>query len=172
MGRDQKNERRSGQFTTMVRQTMETCAWRSLNSAAQALYPWLKLEWKGPKRNNNGKISLSVRQAAERLGVSRNTAMRAFHDLQAKGFLVVTVGARLGVLGDGKSHEFEITEIELPNVEKRGGRSLFKTWSKGNDFPILRAHANNPSGHNRKQNPVSNLEDNVIKMMTSPENAS
>ncbi len=39
---------------------MQMPAWRALPATAQALYPWLKLEWHGPRANNNGKISLSV----------------------------------------------------------------------------------------------------------------
>ena len=74
MGRDQRNEARVEHFAQMIRNTMSTEAWRALSPCAQALYPWLKLEWHGPRSNNNGRISLSVRQAAERMGVSINTA--------------------------------------------------------------------------------------------------
>ena len=69
MGRDKRNEHRAEHFTKLVRNTMETPAWRALRPTAQALYPWLKLEWRGPQNNNNGNIRLSVRQAADRLGV-------------------------------------------------------------------------------------------------------
>ena len=62
----------------------------------------MKFEFKGPKFNNNGKINLSVRQAAKRLGVTKNTAVKAFHDLQAKGFIVVTEVGHLGVAGHGQ----------------------------------------------------------------------
>ncbi len=72
---------------------METPAWRALTLSAQALYPWVRLEWRGAKFNNNGKIRLSVRQAAAKMGCGVNTAARAFQELQAKGFLVVTEGA-------------------------------------------------------------------------------
>jgi hypothetical protein len=64
-------------------------AWKALSPTAQALYPWFKMEWKGPRENNNGRIRLSVRQAAQRIGVTPTTAAKAIHDLQRKGWLVV-----------------------------------------------------------------------------------
>lgn len=146
MGRDKRNENRSEHWTKMVRPTMQTDAWRALSATAQALYPWLKFEWHGPKANNNGKLKLSVRQAAECLGCNPKTAMRAFHDLQAKGFLVQTGGASLGVSGDAQSPTYELTEIALPSANT--GRRLFRDWQANHDFPVKVAPANNPSGRN------------------------
>ena len=63
-------------FARLTRRMMETPAWKALSPTAQALYPWLKFEFKGPKFNNNGKINLSVRQAAERLESQRIPLLR------------------------------------------------------------------------------------------------
>ena len=54
MGRDKRNEQRTEHFTKLVRNMMETPAWRALSPMAQALYPWLRLEWRGVNFNNNG----------------------------------------------------------------------------------------------------------------------
>ena len=156
MGRDKRNEGRGEHFAPMFRNTMSTPAWRALSPSAQALYPWLKLEWRGPKANNNGRISLSVRQAAEVMGVSVNTAARAFHDLQAKGFLVVKRHAHLGVKGQATSPEFELTEIALPGEGSRP-RKLYADWKPGGDFPVQKAAVHNPRGLSGKQNPVIEL---------------
>lgn len=156
MGRDRRNEDRVEHFTQMIRNTMEAPAWRALSPVAQALYPWVKLEWRGPKANNNGRICLSVRQAAERLGVGVNTAARAFHDLQAKGFLVVTKPARLGIKGQATSPEYELTEVAMPSGESRP-RKLYKLWEIGGDFPIHKATVHNAAGTRKKQNPVFKL---------------
>lgn len=157
MGRDKRNEARAEHFTKLVRNTMETEAWRALSPTAQALYPWIKLEWRGSQSNNNGKIKLSVRQAAERLGIGINTASRAFHDLQAKGFIVVTEHARLGIKGQATCPAYELTELGLPHVEKSTGRKLFKDWKPGADFPVHKATVHNPNGSRKKQNPVIKL---------------
>ena len=167
MGRDRKNEQRKGHFAQLHRPMMQTPAWRALSTTAQALFPWLLLEWKGPDHNNNGSIQLSVRQAAERMGVSLNTAASAFHDLQAKGFIVVTEPGRLGVTGQAKGPKYEITTLAPRYSEKRGGRELYREWEEGCDFPVTKARANNPSGRNGKTKPHHQNEDrNVIKMKT------
>jgi hypothetical protein len=143
---------------------MEEPAWRALSSTAQALYPWLKFEWRGPDANNNGKIRLSTRQAATAMGVSPDTAAEAFRDLQRKGFIVQTEPACLGVEGAAKSPAYELTELKMPGAEK-DGRKLYRNWRKGYDYEVQRSAANNPNGRNgrvlKKQNPV-------MKTMTNP----
>jgi DNA-binding transcriptional MocR family regulator len=155
MGRDKKNENRTEKFTKMVLATMKSEAWQALPPVAQALYPWLKLEWKGSNHNNNGKLRLSVRQAADRLGVCRNTAANAFHHLQAKGFIVVTETAHLGFEGHGTSPAFELTE--LPKPPSREPKNLFRHWKPGHDFPVRKAAIHNPAGK-RSKNPVIKFE--------------
>lgn len=152
------------QFTTMTRNTMETDAWRALSSMAQALYVWVKLEWKGPKNNNNGKIKLSSRQAAHKMGVNHKTAALGFQELQAKGFLHTTEAASLGFSGSAKSPSFEITELPLPYAKPNVGRCLFREWSPGKDFEVKKAPTHNPHGANGKKTcpkkgngPVPNL---------------
>lgn len=141
-------QKNNGKHTQMILFNMQHPAWRALSPKSQALYPWLKLEWKGPRANNNGKISLSVRQAARCLGVSNDTAAKAFHELQAKGFIVMTERASLGVYGEGKCPKYEITE--LPKPPERDGRFLFREWKKGCDFQVTKA---NPSNRKTKPRP-------------------
>lgn len=158
MGRYKKNERKQEHFAKLTRAMMETAAWQALSCTAQALYPWLRLEWHGPDANNNGQIFLSVRQAEDRLGVSRNTAARAFHDLQAKGFIVVKEGSHLGMSGEAKATQYELTELPLPGTQGNQGCRLYKNWKPGADFPVVKASANNPTGRNGKEKPVINIE--------------
>lgn len=166
MGRDKRNEKRSEHWTKMLRPTMQTDAWRALSTTSQALYPWLKLEWRGPENNNNGKLRLSVRQASNCLGVSLNTASKAFHDLQAKGFLVITERAVLGSSGDAKSAAYELTEIALPHANGQP-RALYKQWKPKHDYPVHKSLANNPAGRNgRKKTCHRNEDSNVIKIKT------
>jgi hypothetical protein len=149
-----------GHWTKLLRTTMQTPAWRALPSVSQALYPWLKLEWHGPDSNNNGSIRFSVRQAAEALGVANDTAARAFHQLQAKGFLVMTEPAVLGLEGAAKSPAFELTEIAMRGA--RDGRKLFLHWSEGRDYPFHKAAANNPKGRTRKAKPCPKNHDGTV----------
>lgn len=163
----QRDAAKAEHWTKMLRPTMETPAWRALSTTAQALYPWLKLEWRGPDANNNGRIRLSVRDAAERLGVQIDTAARAFHDLQAKGFLVLTEHAVLGVEGAAKSPAYELTELALPHGEKPVGRKLYADWRPGGDYPVHKARSHNPRGLNGKaKSRHENHDGTVIKIMT------
>lgn len=150
MGRDRKNERETEYFTKMIRSTMETPAWRALTTTAQALYPWLKMEWRGPQANNNGRISLPVRDAAARLGCNIKTAGRAFHDLQAKGFLILIEFGRMGVEGKGSPPTYEITELAPPGGDSYSGKKLYLHWQAGRDFPVRGHTPSNPTGLNGK----------------------
>ena len=142
---DKTGRTKSGdKFARVFLKTMQSPAWRALSPHAQRLYPWLLLEWTGSKENNNGRISLSVRQAADLLGSHTETARRAFLDLQAKGFLVVTRCAALGTAGEARRHLYEITE--LGTAAQPVPRKLFRDWKPGCDFPVVRAKASNPSG--------------------------
>lgn len=123
--------------TYVKRNLMATEAWRALSPKAQILFIWLKFEWKGAKYNNNGKIRLSCRQAAHRIGIGVNTAMIAFHELQAKGFIVVTCRGALGVEGEARGPTYELTDIGLPNERPR---LLFMRWEPGQDFEVIRHH--------------------------------
>lgn len=148
-------QRGKGRVTTMHLDSMLTDAWRSLSTTAQVIYPWLKLEWHGANANNNGKLSISYRQLCDRTGISKpHTIANGFHDLQAKGFIVVRENAHLGVDGQGRSFEFEITEISMPGKGKNGKahppRKLYEQWQDGCDFEVVQAQPNNPKGANGK----------------------
>jgi hypothetical protein len=145
----------SGKYAALPLSVIDTPAWRALSSTAQSLVPWLIMEFKGADLNNNGKISLSVRQAAERMGVARDTAAKAFRDLQAKGFIIVKKGASLGVEGHGKCPEYEITFITTPHKE---ASKLYLEWSEDNDFPIFAHPVKNPTG---KSKPCHNYQLNA-----------
>jgi len=170
MGRDKRNEKRGEHFTKMIRHTMEEPAWRALSTTAQALYPWLKFEWRGADANNNGNIRLSVRQAAERIGVAPNTAANAFHDLQAKGFIVLTEHARLGIEGAAKSSAWELTELKMPGSDHQDGRKQYRIWRPGRDFPVHKVTANNPNGRNGKTKPCLKNEDSTVLVFKTKEN--
>ena len=59
-------------------------AYRSLSCPARCLLVELGRRYNG---HNNGNIPLSVREAANLLGTGKNQAMRAFRDLEDRGFI-------------------------------------------------------------------------------------
>jgi len=140
MGKVDKRGRNNFEhYTKMTRGLMSQDAWRALKPAAQSLYVWLRFEWKGPNNNNNGRIRLSCRQAALRIGITRNTAMGAFRQLQAKGFIVVTEPGCLGVEGAARGPAYELTELGMPG--RPVPRHLYRKWKAGHDFDVVRHNA-------------------------------
>jgi len=140
--------KRGGHYTAIPHRTIDNVAWQALPCTAQALYVVLRFEWKGKQFNNNGKIRFSTRQAARALGISINTAARAFHALQAKGFIRVTQIGALGVEGEARGPSYELTDIAMPGEPV--GSCLFRQWKEGCDLEVIRHNANNPKGRNGK----------------------
>jgi hypothetical protein len=79
-GRTKKGNR----FVKIDHWVMATVAWLLLSIAARALYVELLRRYNG---HNNGEISLSVREAARLLHIAKDTASKAFKELEAKGFV-------------------------------------------------------------------------------------
>lgn len=59
-------------------------AWKSLGAVSRALYVELSGLYAG---TNNGDLFLSVRDAGKRLNIDKNTAGRAFKELEDRGFI-------------------------------------------------------------------------------------
>ena len=74
------------QWAPMPYQMLRSDAWRSLSGAAVKLWLELHTRYNG---GNNGKLHLSMNEAAERLGLGKATVKRAYDELQEKGFLVL-----------------------------------------------------------------------------------
>lgn len=71
-------------FIKIDRYVLKTDAWKSLTPADKAVYLILLDRFKG---NNNGDISLSIREAAEHANIAKATAGKAFKNLEKKGFI-------------------------------------------------------------------------------------
>lgn len=100
----------SGPFVPMLTETMATAAWRAMSPYARVLYVAVKSRYSF-KAKNNGRIYLSVRQAAEETGLNKDTVARSFRELSYYGFIVMTNPGCLGVEGRGKAPHWRLTEI-------------------------------------------------------------
>lgn len=148
MGRDKRREKLP-QFVPMLHRTMDCPAWLTLSPAAKALYPALKRR-AGAGGIKNGRLSMSVREAADYLGVGKNTAQKVLHELQAHGFAFPRVIGALGSSGEGRATEWRLTEMGTP--ESHMPTAEFLNWTPGNDYPIQKG--NRPSRRPQKQKPV------------------
>lgn len=74
----------SPKFTMLFKWFLDTPAWRSLSPQARCIYLEIAQRYYG---SNNGEISLSVRGAARLVHIAKDTATKAFHELEEKGFI-------------------------------------------------------------------------------------
>ena len=71
-------------FVKLEHWLLKTPAWKALPPACRALYVALSQRYNS---FNNGEISMSVREAARELNIAKDTATKAFHELEHKGFI-------------------------------------------------------------------------------------
>jgi hypothetical protein len=84
MGR--RRHRNGSRFVQLFWYVLDSPAYQSLSSKARALLIEICRRYDGA---NNGRLILSVREAAERLGCHTGTAVSAFRELVARGFVEV-----------------------------------------------------------------------------------
>ena len=77
-------------FVMLRHDMMDSPTWRSLPPNARCVWCEIMRRYNGI---NNGNISLSCREASELCNISKNTAARAFKDLQEKGFIKIALFA-------------------------------------------------------------------------------
>lgn len=73
-----------GTFSLVRHDIVKSPAFRSLPPAARSVWLELVLRFNG---HNNGDIPLSCREAEHLVGISKNTASKAFKELLDKGFV-------------------------------------------------------------------------------------
>jgi hypothetical protein len=88
MARKKKSVSASAQFVQVFGWEMDLPAWRFMSCYGRCLLIELRRLYNG---GNNGRIGLSVRQAAELLGCNKNTAQRIFKELVEKGWIAPSV---------------------------------------------------------------------------------
>jgi predicted transcriptional regulator len=83
--------KRGGQFVPIPYDMAASIAWLSLSGTAVKVYVELRRRYNG---GNNGNLSLSLDEAARLLHLGKATIARAFAELVAKGFIVMTARGR------------------------------------------------------------------------------
>jgi len=116
---------KSNSFTMLTRQITRSAAWRDLRPPARALYLELRERYNG---HNNGVIGLGVRQAAEALNVSKDTASRSFIELEEHGFIEPTTK---GYLVGSRATEWLLTELRDDRTNHRPTAD-FLSWQPEN----------------------------------------
>ena len=83
VNRKGRNKKR-GKFVALGEGLLMSEAWRSLSGSAIKYYVELRRQFNG---SNNANLHLSLDQAKKRLGMAKDTALRAQKELVEKGFI-------------------------------------------------------------------------------------
>lgn len=102
------------QYVPMPYKMLRSDAWRSLSGAAVKLYLELHTRYNG---GNNGKLHLSMKEAAEILCMGKATIQRAYDELTEKGFIALEVP---GNWYSRRAHDWRLTSKP---TEGRAGRT-------------------------------------------------
>lgn len=162
MGRHKKNELRVEQYTKWIKSEKSLASWQALTFPAREAYMHFRLlcfaetAQKKPKViNNNGQVYCSSRRLAKLMGCSKDTAMRAVADLQAKGWLVCTQMYSRGVEGKGETASFRLTMMPMGsgNTFKPATREPI-SWTAGNDFDVVAYSKYKPKPRGKRINNI------------------
>jgi len=122
MGNPLGKTRTKVRFLTIEADWFESPAYRNLSMTARNLLTeFLNIYRPG----RNGKLSISTRNASERLSVSENTCIKAFGELVEHGFLILTNHENWI---QGKARQFELT---VRKTDNRVQIDSWKNWELG-----------------------------------------
>jgi hypothetical protein len=142
MGRDKRREKgRLPPFVPLLKETLDSPAWRAMSHGAQMLYVALKRRYNSIS-HNNGRVFLSQRDAEKELRSDHKQISRWFRELQHFGFIVMQTPGCLGVVGNGQAPRWRLTELgymrDPPTQDFRqwnGTPFAKKTKSRGGIHP-------------------------------------
>lgn len=120
---NQKGRSTTERFLALPYHLLNSPAWLSLSAVTRCVFIELAARYKG---NNNGYLALSVRDAAERVGCSKDSAARALADLIARGFIECCARGHF----DRKSPHASEYRLTLYSCDRTGARAskAFMSW--------------------------------------------
>ena len=128
MGKSVGKTKPKVRFIKIESNWFESPAFRDLRPVAKCLL----IEFLNIYRpTRNGSLSLSTRNAAERIGVAENTVINAYHDLVEHGFLILTSHQKWM---QGMAREFEFT---VSGIDVRVAKDSWKQWKPGKPVATL-----------------------------------
>lgn len=127
-----------GQYLTLSYNMARSEAFRSLSGTAIKVWIEIRSSYNG---NNNGKLFLSLTDAAKRLGISKSTASRAFKELEEKGFLKLT---RKGFFTGRQASEYISTDLPFNGQLKTNDWKQWRKPPKKNRTQVSRRNKSSP----------------------------
>lgn len=125
--RHNKTGRSTGdRFVQLPHWLLDCPAFRSLKPQAVAIYVQLMRIYNG---SNNGSLGLSVRTAAARCNIAKDTASKAFKELAEKGFIECM---RPGGFSRKTrlAAEWRLTALKCDRTGRTSNTALFLKWGR------------------------------------------
>lgn len=132
------NRTSEGQYVPLPYAQLKSSAWRSLSGAAVKLWLELHTRYNG---GNNGRLILSLAEAASLLGMGKATVQRAYKELVEHGFLVLE---KEGNWYGRRAHEWLLTTKPMQKV--RGKIPATNDWRDYRPKKTKRGSKTEPSG--------------------------
>lgn len=133
-----KRKKHEGQYAPLPYALLKSDAWRSLSGAAVKVWLELHTRFNG---SNNGKVHLSLNEAAEILGLGKASVQRAYVELEEKGFLKLE---RRGNWYSRRAHDWRLTTKPMHRTNcKEAPTQDWATWKPQREHASLqRARCN------------------------------
>jgi hypothetical protein len=122
-GRKKGGKGKAGRFIMVTYHMLETAAWQDLSAQDRAVFLQL---WKRYDGSNNGRLALSVRDAAAECNISKDTAGKCFASLEAHGFIELTSQGAFSVK-NRQASEWRLTLEKCDRTGTLPSRS-FQRW--------------------------------------------
>ncbi|WP_439109813.1 helix-turn-helix domain-containing protein [Lentibacter sp.] len=127
------------QYTALPYAQLRSPAWRSLSGAAVKVWLELHTRYSG---GNNGRLHLSLNEAAEILGLGKATVQRAYVELAEKGFLVLETQ---GNWYSRRAHDWRLTTKPRNKFQGKDPATFdFRLWKP----PAKTKHGSNSDPSN------------------------
>ena len=124
MGKSKRNANKE-QYTALPYAQLKSEAWRSLSGAAVKVWLELHTRFNG---SNNGKVHLSLNEAAEILGLGKATVQRAYVELEEKGFIKLETA---GNWYSRRAHDWRLTTKPMHRANGKDAPTLdYQHWRK------------------------------------------
>ncbi len=138
-----------GQYMTLSYNMVRSEAFRSLSGTAVKV--WIEIR-SSYNSKNNGKLFLSLTDAARRLSISKSTASRAFKELEEKGFLKLT---RKGFFTGRQASEYISTDLSFNGQLKTNDWKQWRKPPKKNRTQVSRRNKSPPDSATSKPKEIS-----------------
>jgi hypothetical protein len=146
-------------FVPLLKDTLQTPAWRAMSHGARSLYVALRGRLANDCRNN-GRVFISVRDACKEIGSSHEQVVRWFKELQHYGFIVMTSAGCSGFDGKGRAPHWRLTELG-----SRGADGTLEPPARDFTRWTGKSFVHSPT---KKQNPVAEIRNTPLRKAATP----